>query len=364
MADRYDQDMMLGYLEGDLSPARRALFERQLRDDPRLAALVEQMQQDRQLLRELEPQPAPDDLMDAANERIARQMLLEPPPSGRVGPGPFRLGRVMRWSALAALVVLSAGVVWLTIRDNDLWWPRDGERYAFDQADKSSALEGLKAEEGAAHARQRVAGADATERKDVAQPSAPSSELLGSVRIEKEAPALASKSRATLAPPTSEPTEPVHVQIEVTTDDAEASTAMLLAYAAETDLKVHTPASDGRIDLECLGGQLAPLLAQLNAPAQQSAQLAQFDRKQRVQVMHGAQNFVQKPAYTKLEEADPFVEMRRQWRSLLDQQVPLIPVTPVYDSETTLKVQVAVRQAAQLDAPVEADAPKASQPTP
>lgn len=141
MADRYDQAMMLGYLEGDLSPPQRAMFERQLREDPQLAALVEQMQQDRQLLRGLDAETAPDDLMDAVNERIARRMLLDAPPSGtagRVGPRRLQTRRVMAWAAVAAMLVLSAGVVWLTIGNNDLLWPHEGKQYAFENESKTS----------------------------------------------------------------------------------------------------------------------------------------------------------------------------------------------------------------------------------
>lgn len=366
MAERYDPNKMLGYLEGDLSPAQRAMFERQLRNDPPLTALAEQMRQDRQLLRGLEPQPAPDDLMDPVNERTVRQMLLEPSTSdtaNRVGPRSFRLRRLMTWSAVAALLVLSASAVWMTSGSKDLWWPRHREQYAFDQPDTPPALEHRVAADSTSRVKQQAAQADATETAETGQASISRSRLADDAWIDKEPPAVASTVTANHKLQQTEPAEPVHLQIKVTTDDAEACTAMLLEYAAKTNLTVHTPTSDGQIDLECSGDQLAPLLVQLNAPAHQSAQLVRRDHERQMPDIHGAQAIVQKPVDMKLEEADTFVEMRRQWRALLDQQVPLIPVKPVYDFEPTLKLQVTVRQTTTLpDVPTEADVPQAPQP--
>lgn len=365
MAERYDPNKMLDYLEGDLSPAQLALFERQLRNDPQLAALAEQLRQDQQLLHGLEPQLAPDGLMDPVNERTVRQMLLEPSTSDTasgVGQRAFRLRRLMTWSAVAAVLVLSASAVWMTSGSKDLWWPRHREQYAFDQPDKPPALEPRKADDSTSRVNQQAAQTDAAETAKTGHARISHSGLDDDTWIDKEPTAVASTVTANHQLRQTEPTEPVHLQIQVTTDDAKVCTTMLLEYAAKTNLTVHMPISDGQIDLECSGDQLTPLLIQLNAPAHQSAQLVRHDHERQTPDIHGAQAFVQNPVDMTLEKADTFVEMQRQWRTLLDQQVLLMPVKPVYDFEPTLKLQVTVRQTTLLDVPMEADVPQAPQP--
>ena len=75
MADRYDEELFLGYIEGDLTPEQTREFEKQLVDDARLRNLVAQLVIDRHRLRNLPKEDAPPNLMDAVNQHLERTMI-------------------------------------------------------------------------------------------------------------------------------------------------------------------------------------------------------------------------------------------------------------------------------------------------
>ncbi len=124
MLDRYDQDLLLDYLEGELADDRRAELEAMLADDPQLAQLLEAMSRDRAALRSLPPAELPGDLAQDVTQSLERRMLLDED-AVDVGPIPIARGRALpneptggpRWgriaglSALAASVAVAAGVV-------------------------------------------------------------------------------------------------------------------------------------------------------------------------------------------------------------------------------------------------------------
>ena len=113
MTEPYDQDLFLGYVEGDLSSQDAERFERMMAADERLRNLVGQMRIDRQAARSLAPEPAPADLMEQVERGLELRMLLDDAPSdGRYEqPRRFRIGPWLAYGGIAALVAISATVV-------------------------------------------------------------------------------------------------------------------------------------------------------------------------------------------------------------------------------------------------------------
>ncbi|MBX2852099.1 MAG: hypothetical protein KTR15_10175 [Phycisphaeraceae bacterium] len=128
MLDRYDQDLLLDYLEGELDADRRAQLDAMLAEDPQLAALLEEMGRDRAALRSLPHAEAPGDLVHDVTQTLERRMLLDEPvddttpiPISRAMAGePTRSiswGRVVGLTGLAASVALAAGILVITLDD-------------------------------------------------------------------------------------------------------------------------------------------------------------------------------------------------------------------------------------------------------
>lgn len=133
MLDRYDQDLLLDYLEGELDADRFAQLQVLLAQDPQLATLLGAMARDRDALRSLPHAQAPADLTHDVTLALERRMLLDdaaidtgPIPIGRgrdlpgEAAGGLRWGRIAGLSALAASVALAAGIVVTTINDDPL----------------------------------------------------------------------------------------------------------------------------------------------------------------------------------------------------------------------------------------------------
>lgn len=130
MLDRYDQDLLLDYLEGELDADRRAKLDAMLAEDPQLAGLLSEMAIDRAALRSLPEAQAPTDLVHDVTKTLERRMLLDEP-IDETGPIPmsrgrgltpeparsFSWGRVVGLSGLAASVALAAGIVVITLDD-------------------------------------------------------------------------------------------------------------------------------------------------------------------------------------------------------------------------------------------------------
>jgi hypothetical protein len=112
MSDRYDENLILGYVEGDLSAGERSAFEQTLGADAKLRALVADLERQRRALRESPDIPAPPQIMETIRQRLERDMLLEPLPEEVTGPA--RRLMLTRWAvagAIAAVVLISAAVV-------------------------------------------------------------------------------------------------------------------------------------------------------------------------------------------------------------------------------------------------------------
>jgi hypothetical protein len=112
MTDRYDENLILGYVEGNLMGAERSDFERALMADAKLRALVDDLKDQRRELRELPDVPAPPQIVETIRQRLERDMLLEPLPEPVTGPA--RRLMLTRWAVaggIAAVVLISTSVV-------------------------------------------------------------------------------------------------------------------------------------------------------------------------------------------------------------------------------------------------------------
>ncbi|MEM8737506.1 MAG: hypothetical protein AAGG38_03375 [Planctomycetota bacterium] len=121
MNDRHDPNLILGYVEDDLTPDQRADFDALLRSDHTLAALVADLQAQRALLRGTPPPPPPPGLADAATARLERRMLLPEPDDLPPAPSSSRRRRLMplvAYSGVAAVVTLTAAVVFQSLRSD------------------------------------------------------------------------------------------------------------------------------------------------------------------------------------------------------------------------------------------------------
>lgn len=127
MLDRYDQDLLLDYLEGELDADRHADIDTMLAEDPQLAGLLSEMAMDRAALRALPQAQAPADLVHDVTQTLERRMLLDGPVED-TGPIPLARGlaneprsiswgRVVGLTGLAASVALAAAVVVITLDD-------------------------------------------------------------------------------------------------------------------------------------------------------------------------------------------------------------------------------------------------------
>lgn len=143
MADRYDQEMILDYVEGDLSPAARVRFEAMLANDPPLRELTQKLVADRAALRGMPDEQPPAELIEDAMQQLERGMLLGDTDPGLLAgstPHPRRLwvGRAAAYAGLAAVLVLTSGLLLSTLTGVDLldtaeqyasvgrWFEKDG----------------------------------------------------------------------------------------------------------------------------------------------------------------------------------------------------------------------------------------------
>ncbi len=113
MANPYDEQLLLDYIEGDLSPAVRAQVEQMARKDARLGQLLESLIADRKALREMPDPPAPEWLMDEVDRQLERVMLMDAWPSEAkaVVRQRYLLRRLVMIGAVAASVAVIATVV-------------------------------------------------------------------------------------------------------------------------------------------------------------------------------------------------------------------------------------------------------------
>jgi anti-sigma factor RsiW len=118
MVEKYDEQLLLGYIEGELTTSERAQVEELLRNDPRLGQLLRAMGVDRQSLRDLSDPVAPEWLMDEVDRQLERAMLVEFSPAdgtAEVLRNHTVLRRLAMFGAVAATIAVLATVVISTV---------------------------------------------------------------------------------------------------------------------------------------------------------------------------------------------------------------------------------------------------------
>lgn len=116
MLDRYDENLILSYLEGELDAQASAQFEALLAQDEPMRLLVEQLANDRVMLRSVPAHEAPASIMANVQAALEQQMLLDvraQGPASTNSPVAYRFRAWHRWAgAIAAVVALGAGLTW------------------------------------------------------------------------------------------------------------------------------------------------------------------------------------------------------------------------------------------------------------
>ena len=113
MIDKETQELFLGYLEGELTPAQAAQFEALMAQDPRLEKLVEQVIDDRNLLRSIPQEQAPASIMDSVSSHLERSMLLDHNTATQDHAASRRkihISKTLTYSGIAAMLFLAVGV--------------------------------------------------------------------------------------------------------------------------------------------------------------------------------------------------------------------------------------------------------------
>ena len=120
--DMYDDNLILGYVEDELTTEEKAAFQEALNTDPRLASLVKSMMQDRQMLMALDQVTAPMELGDYVSSQLERQMLLGPLPQRRKATptnhstpqsrSHSRMMRIWSYGSLAAMFLIVVGLMY------------------------------------------------------------------------------------------------------------------------------------------------------------------------------------------------------------------------------------------------------------
>jgi len=116
MDPRHDPDLILGHLEGDLSPGDTAKVQALREADPDFAALLDGLAGDRDLLRAAPAAEPPAGLADAAIADLERSMLLDDADNGiaMLPPGRrrrFAIAPVLTYGGIAAVLALTASAV-------------------------------------------------------------------------------------------------------------------------------------------------------------------------------------------------------------------------------------------------------------
>jgi hypothetical protein len=100
---------LAAYIDGDLDAQGRAEIEKHLAANPQHRTLIEQLSKQRDLLRELPREEAPEDILEALQNQMERSVLLGDDDAGE----PSEHLKISRWPqrfAVAAIVLLTVGL--------------------------------------------------------------------------------------------------------------------------------------------------------------------------------------------------------------------------------------------------------------
>jgi protein involved in polysaccharide export with SLBB domain len=101
---------LCAYLEGELDDAGRAEIEKHLQQNPAHRKLLAEVGMTRDLLRVLPREPAPPDICEAFQGQLERAALLGDPNDDVVGGASLKVNRWPQYFAVAAVVMLAAGL--------------------------------------------------------------------------------------------------------------------------------------------------------------------------------------------------------------------------------------------------------------
>ena len=116
-----DPNLILDYVEGELTPEDRARVEAWMADDPHLAQRIGEMSEDRAALRSMPDEVPPHDLVDASVAQLERQMLMELDPipqrpmAGNAASR-WRIGPLLAYSGIAAVLAITCTVVYQSLQ--------------------------------------------------------------------------------------------------------------------------------------------------------------------------------------------------------------------------------------------------------
>jgi hypothetical protein len=170
MADtEYIEARLCAYVEGELDAQGRAEIEQHLADNPQHRQLLEQLVEQRQLVRDLPREKAPEDLYESFASQLERSVLLEG--DQREHHEPMRISRRPQFFAAAAIVLLTitlAGVLLMVLPRGPARRPSE---FAIAPAPTTApmALNVIPATENVAD---KLASAEGPENKAVASKSA------------------------------------------------------------------------------------------------------------------------------------------------------------------------------------------------
>ncbi|MEM7625637.1 MAG: hypothetical protein AAF333_08415 [Planctomycetota bacterium] len=187
MNERYDPILLLDYVEGELPDDARQRVEAMLAEDPKLAELVRGMQRDRAALRGAERAALPRDLVSGALAQVEREMLLDedvavPSPTVAAPVHRFRLAPLLTYGGIAAVLALTATVVFQTLQSEPAGHTEQAFAMSQDPAGVGLAEAPIKAQRQAAGADAAVASSDRFDAVDDEE-AAMLSEALAAVEL-------------------------------------------------------------------------------------------------------------------------------------------------------------------------------------
>src|SRR5215218_6026200 len=99
---------LCAYIDGDLDAQGRAEIEKHLAANPQHRGLIEQLSKQRDLLRQLPREEAPEEILDALQSQMERSVLLGDDAAGE--PETMKIHRWPQIMAAAAIVLLTVGL--------------------------------------------------------------------------------------------------------------------------------------------------------------------------------------------------------------------------------------------------------------
>jgi len=194
MSEKFSEELISAYFDGEVTAEERAQVEALLQSDPAARRALEEIRSLSGLVRQMPAPPAPQELSAAVLQNIERQMLLGPPaaqtaPARSASPGAGRLPWIYGGGALAAAAVLFVAVSLLSNRGDDgaeianldhtipVAAPAAGESFGVSTADHDFSAAGEPARVASRSDRGAASPADVTEgnrpARTLAVPAAP-----------------------------------------------------------------------------------------------------------------------------------------------------------------------------------------------